>query len=49
MQCLKQLGVEQIAPCHCTGNKAIAQIKDFWGKGFLEASAGLTVTISPEY
>ncbi len=42
---LKQMGIKQIAPCHCTGKEAINQIKELWGNGFLEAAAGASVTV----
>jgi 7,8-dihydropterin-6-yl-methyl-4-(beta-D-ribofuranosyl)aminobenzene 5'-phosphate synthase len=31
---LKHLGVRKIAPCHCTGDQAIEQIKAAFGAGF---------------
>ena len=42
---LKQLGVRQIGPTHCTGDKAIAAFKDFFGPGFQPMGVGKTLAL----
>jgi 7,8-dihydropterin-6-yl-methyl-4-(beta-D-ribofuranosyl)aminobenzene 5'-phosphate synthase len=37
---LKNLGVKNIAPCHCTGEKAIALFEEEYKKGFINVGAG---------
>jgi 7,8-dihydropterin-6-yl-methyl-4-(beta-D-ribofuranosyl)aminobenzene 5'-phosphate synthase len=42
---LKSLGVKQVAPSHCTGDKAISLFKEAWGDNFLEGGAGAIITL----
>jgi 7,8-dihydropterin-6-yl-methyl-4-(beta-D-ribofuranosyl)aminobenzene 5'-phosphate synthase len=42
---LKRLGVRKVAPCHCTGERAIQQFKATFGADFFQAGAGLRITI----
>jgi len=42
---LLHLGVERIAPCHCTGDAATAILRDAFGERFVEVSAGNQVRI----
>jgi len=42
---LRTMGVQKVAPCHCTGNKAIAWIRKNWKEGFVEASAGTHISL----
>jgi 7,8-dihydropterin-6-yl-methyl-4-(beta-D-ribofuranosyl)aminobenzene 5'-phosphate synthase len=42
---LKRLGVHKIAPCHCTGERAIQQFKAAFGADFISAGAGAIVLI----
>ncbi|MDD5265069.1 MAG: MBL fold metallo-hydrolase [Candidatus Bipolaricaulis sp.] len=42
---LLRLGVERIAPCHCTGDAATAILRDAYGEGFVEVSAGNQVRV----
>lgn len=42
---LRKLGVEQVAPCHCTGDKAIAMFKDAFGKAFIPMGVGQLLRI----
>jgi 7,8-dihydropterin-6-yl-methyl-4-(beta-D-ribofuranosyl)aminobenzene 5'-phosphate synthase len=40
---LKRLGVRRVAPSHCTGEKAIEQLKAAFGLDFIQAGAGLRI------
>jgi len=42
---LKRSGVHQVAPSHCTGEKAIEQFKAAFGTGFIQAGAGLRFVV----
>lgn len=42
---LKHLGVRKVAPCHCTGERAIQQFKAAFGADFVQAGAGLQIAI----
>lgn len=44
---LKQLGVKQVGPCHCTGDRAIATFAAVFGKSFLEVKAGTRIALRP--
>ncbi len=37
-----------VAPCHCTGDRAISLFKESWGDRFVEAVAGLEIPLSEE-
>lgn len=37
---LKQIGVRRIAPCHCTGERAMELLKGAFGKAYLKVKAG---------
>lgn len=43
---LKSLGVKKVAPCHCTGEKAIALFQAEYGKDFLKIGAGSVIDTS---
>ena len=45
IQALKQVGVKQIAPCHCTGDQAINQIKNAFGEDFIPVGVGAVIDI----
>jgi 7,8-dihydropterin-6-yl-methyl-4-(beta-D-ribofuranosyl)aminobenzene 5'-phosphate synthase len=36
----RRLGVEQVAPCHCTGERAIAMFATEYGEDFIQAGVG---------
>jgi 7,8-dihydropterin-6-yl-methyl-4-(beta-D-ribofuranosyl)aminobenzene 5'-phosphate synthase len=36
----RRLGVEQVAPCHCTGERAIAMFAAEYGEDFIQAGVG---------
>lgn len=42
---LQHLGVEHVAPCHCTGDRAIAQFKDAFGDQFIKVGVGAVIEI----
>ena len=42
---LKQLGVDKIAPSHCTGEKAIDLFRKSWRDNFLEGGAGAIIEL----
>ena len=37
---LKELGVQKVAPSHCSGDKAIAKFKDSFGDGYVKMGVG---------
>jgi len=37
---LKEAGVQQIGPAHCTGDRAIALFKEAFGDGCVSTGAG---------
>jgi len=43
---LKSQGVEQVAPSHCTGNKAIALFREAWGAKFIDGGLGAVIELS---
>ena len=42
---LKQMGVEKIAPNHCSGEKAIKMFRKEWRKDFIDAGCGAIIKI----
>jgi 7,8-dihydropterin-6-yl-methyl-4-(beta-D-ribofuranosyl)aminobenzene 5'-phosphate synthase len=42
---LKELGVERVAPSHCSGPLARDLFKEVWGENFLESGAGSVIEI----
>lgn len=42
---LKSLGVKKVAPCHCTGEKAIAIFKQEFKKDFIKVGAGSIINL----
>lgn len=41
----KKMGVVCVAPCHCTGEKAIKQFKSAYGNNFIPAGAGSVLNL----
>ena len=41
----KRIGVVQVAPCHCTGDRAIRQFKDAFGDNFIRLGVGAVIEI----
>jgi 7,8-dihydropterin-6-yl-methyl-4-(beta-D-ribofuranosyl)aminobenzene 5'-phosphate synthase len=44
---LEALGVAQVAPSHCTGDRAIAMFRKAWGKDFLVGGCGAVIELDP--
>ncbi len=42
---LKELGVQKIAPMHCTGRRAVRMIRKAFGKGFIKVKEGGTIAL----
>ena len=42
----RQLGVEQVAPCHCTGATAIDMFAAEYGEGFIRTGVGKVFTLA---
>jgi 7,8-dihydropterin-6-yl-methyl-4-(beta-D-ribofuranosyl)aminobenzene 5'-phosphate synthase len=36
----RQLGVQKVAPCHCTGDKATGYFREVYGEDFIECGVG---------
>ena len=43
---LKALGVEKVAPSHCTGDNAIRLFRKAWGENFIEGGLGAVIEIT---
>jgi 7,8-dihydropterin-6-yl-methyl-4-(beta-D-ribofuranosyl)aminobenzene 5'-phosphate synthase len=43
----RQLGVQRVAPCHCTGDPAIRVFAEEYGDDFIKAGVGLVLDIGP--
>lgn len=44
---LKELGVQKVAPSHCTGEAARKIFRDLWGKNFIESGVGAIINLQP--
>ena len=42
---LKQLGVKQIGPCHCTGDRAITIFAEVFGESFIDVKTGTKIDL----
>ena len=42
---LQDLGVEQIAPCHCTGDEAMRMFASAFGDGYVPVGVGTVVSV----
>lgn len=42
----RRLGVQKVAPCHCTGERAIAMFTTEYGQEFFQAGAGTVITLN---
>jgi 7,8-dihydropterin-6-yl-methyl-4-(beta-D-ribofuranosyl)aminobenzene 5'-phosphate synthase len=42
---LLQLGVEKVAPCHCSGDQARKMFKEYFGDGYIDCGVGKEVVI----
>ena len=45
IQRLKTLGVEKVAPSHCTGDNAIRLFRDAWQDDFVEGGLGAVIEV----
>jgi 7,8-dihydropterin-6-yl-methyl-4-(beta-D-ribofuranosyl)aminobenzene 5'-phosphate synthase len=43
----RQLGVQRVAPCHCTGDRAIRVFAEEYGDDFIETGVGMVLDIGP--
>jgi 7,8-dihydropterin-6-yl-methyl-4-(beta-D-ribofuranosyl)aminobenzene 5'-phosphate synthase len=43
----RQLGVQRVAPCHCTGDRAIRTFAEEYGDDFIETGVGMVLDIGP--
>ncbi len=43
---LKEMGIKQICPTHCTGDKSIAALKASFGNGYIAGGTGQVITIN---
>jgi 7,8-dihydropterin-6-yl-methyl-4-(beta-D-ribofuranosyl)aminobenzene 5'-phosphate synthase len=42
---MRALGVQRVAPCHCTGDEAIRMFADEWGEDFVPTGVGTSISI----
>ncbi len=43
----RRLGVQRVAPCHCTGDRARQMFADASGEEFIPAGVGLVIAVGP--
>jgi 7,8-dihydropterin-6-yl-methyl-4-(beta-D-ribofuranosyl)aminobenzene 5'-phosphate synthase len=43
----RRLGVQKVAPCHCTGKQAMKMFAAEYGEDFIEAGVGMVLDIEP--
>ena len=43
----QKLGVQRVAPCHCTGDRAIRVFAEKYGRDFIENGVGMVLDIGP--
>ena len=44
----RRLGVEKVAPCHCTGDQAIGMFKQEYGADFVQVGVGKEIVVNGE-
>lgn len=42
---MRALGVQRVAPCHCTGDEAIRLLAEAWGDGFVPIGVGKSIAL----
>lgn len=42
---LRQLGVRQVAPSHCTGDEAMTLFRETWGRDFIDGGCGAVIEL----
>lgn len=47
LHALRQMGVEKVAPCYCTGEEAIARFAEEYGEDFIQAGLGRVIVVEP--
>lgn len=40
IEAFRRMGIQRVAPCHCTGDKALAMFKNEYGGNFIKVGAG---------
>jgi 7,8-dihydropterin-6-yl-methyl-4-(beta-D-ribofuranosyl)aminobenzene 5'-phosphate synthase len=40
-----RVGIQKVAPCHCTGDSSIALFKETYGKNFFQAGVGRIIQV----
>jgi 7,8-dihydropterin-6-yl-methyl-4-(beta-D-ribofuranosyl)aminobenzene 5'-phosphate synthase len=41
----QRMGIQRVAPCHCTGDRAMAMFKSEYGENFIKAGAGCIIKL----
>jgi 7,8-dihydropterin-6-yl-methyl-4-(beta-D-ribofuranosyl)aminobenzene 5'-phosphate synthase len=44
----RNLGVRRVAPCHCTGDRALHMFAEAYGSDFVQVGVGRVITIGAE-
>lgn len=44
---LKKLGLQKVAPSHCTGEAARKLFRELWGRNFIESGVGAVIELQP--
>jgi len=44
----RDLGVRQVAPCHCTGDRAMGMFVEEYGDDFIKVGVGRVITVGSE-
>jgi 7,8-dihydropterin-6-yl-methyl-4-(beta-D-ribofuranosyl)aminobenzene 5'-phosphate synthase len=47
LESFNQMGVEKVAPSHCTGDLAIEMFREAYGEDFLQSGAGKIIIVQP--
>jgi 7,8-dihydropterin-6-yl-methyl-4-(beta-D-ribofuranosyl)aminobenzene 5'-phosphate synthase len=42
---MRALGIQRVAPCHCTGDEAIRLLAEDWGDAFVPVGVGKSITL----
>jgi len=42
---LRELGVEGLAPCHCTGDQAMQRFEETWGEAYVSTGVGTVIDV----
>jgi 7,8-dihydropterin-6-yl-methyl-4-(beta-D-ribofuranosyl)aminobenzene 5'-phosphate synthase len=45
IEAFQRMGVQKVAPCHCTGDRAMAMFKSEYGENFIRAGVGRIIKI----